>query len=76
MAAGRNRAGDRAGAGNGAPVSPVAHPDVDVGIERAAGVAEVGGHDADDGVEVGVEAHFAAEDLWVGAVVASARKRR
>ena len=45
------------------------HPDVGVGIESAAGVAEVGGHDADDGVEVGVEAHFAAEDLWVGAVV-------
>src|ERR1700683_4728257 len=44
-------------------------PDVDIGIESAAGMTEVGRHDADDGVEVGIEAHFAAGNVGVGAVV-------
>src|ERR1700683_933447 len=42
-------------------------PDVDIGIESAAGMTEVGRHDADDGVEVGIEAHFAAETVGGGA---------
>ena len=46
-------------------------PNFDVGVERAAGMTEAGGHHADDGVEVRIEAHFAADDVRIRTVIAA-----
>src|SRR5579862_3502277 len=46
-------------------------PDFHVGVERAARMPETWRHHPHDCVQVAIEAHFAADDVWIRTVVAS-----